>query len=53
VRVTVRLSDERTLCALFPGSRTESPIEASAVALLDTAGHPVVAAVSAKTTATR
>jgi hypothetical protein len=53
VRITVRLSNDRTLCAQFLGSRTESPIEASAVALLDTAGHPVVAAVSAKTTATR
>ncbi len=44
VRITVRLSNERTLCSLFLGNRAESPIEASAVAVLDTAGHPLVAA---------
>jgi hypothetical protein len=53
VRITVRLSNERTLCALFLGRRAESPIEASAVAVLDTGGHPVVAAASATGTATR
>ncbi len=52
VRITVRLSNDRTLCALFLGSRAESPIEASAVAVLDTAGIAIVADASA-TTATR
>jgi Putative Tad-like Flp pilus-assembly len=53
VRITVRLSNERTFCALFLGSRTESPIESSAVAVLDTTGHPVVAEARATDTAAR
>jgi len=53
VRITVRLSNDRTLCAQFLGSQTESPIEASALAVLGAAGHALVAASSPTAIATR